>query len=188
VVVNYLKKATPLQKQQFIQAVRKGWVQIDGGHSNINTTTCSDEELLAFFNNSRQIEKVTGVPVTNDGANGCSGCGLGTGAGRCPIWYQRNDQLSNYLMYGNNGNIKPFYWLAPDGKDKDPFPAGFPYGNWIHHQKEVNMGWGSCKHISNSYDRVNTSMPLQNFSRPFSFLMKPLSWKKQIVPPTICLR
>ena len=168
VVVNYLEKATPIQKQQFIQAVRKGWLQIDGGHANINTTTCSDEELLRFFNNTQKIEKVTGVPVTTMVQMDVPGAGWGLVPAAAQYGIKGVISFPNYFDMRKQWENKPFYWIAPDGKTKLFFLQGFPYG--IGYTLKGNKyGLAKLQTYSNDYDRVQTKQPLEHFLDPFIF-------------------
>jgi alpha-mannosidase len=167
-VINYLKTATPVQKQQFIDAVGKGWVQIDGGHSNINTSTCSDEELLRFFSNSAAIEKVTGVPVTTMVQIDVPGAAWGL------VTAAAQHGIKGMISFPNNYDVrkqfehKPFYWLAPDGKTKMLFLQGFPYGIG-YTIKGSKYGLAKLQHYSNEYDRVSTNNPSEHFLNPFLF-------------------
>ena len=42
VVESYLNQATPEKRAAFFEAVRKGWVRMDGNYANTNTSACSD--------------------------------------------------------------------------------------------------------------------------------------------------
>nr|WP_262915409.1 hypothetical protein [Niabella ginsengisoli] len=125
VVDRYLKSADPARKKKFFDAVKKGWIRIDAGHSNINTSICSDEELMHFFDQSNSIEKSTGVPVNTMVQMDVPGAAWGIvdaavhngvkGFISFPNYYDRRKMLEH----------KPFYWLGPDGKSKILFYKGF---------------------------------------------------------------
>lgn len=168
VVANYLKQATPLQKQQFIEAVRKGWVQVDGGHSNMNTTTCSDEELLAFFSNSKEIEKTTGVPVTTMVQMDVPGAAWGIVPAAAQYGIKGMISFPNYFDVRKQWEHTPFYWLGPDGKSKILFLQGFPYGIG-YTIKGSKYGLAKLQTYTDSYDRVSTKAPLEHFLDPFIF-------------------
>ena len=63
VVNGYLEHASPEQKKRFITALKNGWLHIDGGHSNSDLSTMSDEEIIHFFHNVSSIEKSTGTSI-----------------------------------------------------------------------------------------------------------------------------
>ena len=168
IVSNYLREATAEKKLRFIEAVKKGWIQIDGGHSNINTSTCSDEELLKFFGNSKAIERLTGVPITTVVQMDVPGAawGLVTAAAqygvRAMISFPNNYDVRKQL------ENKPFYWLAPDGKTKLFFLQGFPYGIG-YTIKGSKYGLAKLQTYSDAFDRVQTTTPSVNFLDPFIF-------------------
>jgi hypothetical protein len=168
-VVNaYLKKATDSQKRSFIEAVRKGWLQIDAGHSNMNTTTCSDEELLHFFRNSNEIEKLTNVPITTMVQMDVPGAAWGLVQAAVQNGVTGFISFPNYYDLRKIWEHKPFYWKGPDGKSKILFLQGFPYGIG-YTIKGSKYGLARLQTYSDNYDRVSTDQPLQNFIDPLIF-------------------
>lgn len=168
VVDNYLKTASAGQKREFIEAVQKGWLQIDGAHSNSNTSALSDEGLMHFFDNSRRIASVTGVPVTTmvqmDNPGGSWGLiqaaaqnGI-KGFFSFPNFFDLRDTLTN----------KPFYWLSPDGKHKVFFLQAVSYG-WGFRLKGMKYGLAKSQRFTSEYDRLSTPEPLKSFIDPFIF-------------------
>jgi hypothetical protein len=168
VVQYYLEQASPLQMKKFIRAVKNGWLRLDGGHSNSNTSTCSDEELIHFFKNTSSIVKKTGVPVTTMVQVDVPGVawGLTTVASQFGI--------NGFISFPNNFDLrkywehKPFYWLGPDGKTKMLFLQGFPYGIG-YTIKGSKYGLTKLQRFTDEYDRVKTDAPLINFLNPFIF-------------------
>ncbi len=59
----YWQTAAPKQKELVVNAVQKGHLCIDAGYLNLNTSACSDEELFQIFRFSREMQKLTGVPI-----------------------------------------------------------------------------------------------------------------------------
>jgi alpha-mannosidase len=168
VVTAYLKKATDEQKRNLIEAVKKGWIQIDAGHSNINTTTCSDEELMHFFQNSNEIEKMTTIPVTTMVQVDVPGAAWGL------VQAAAQNGVTGFISFPNNYDLrkirehKPFYWRGPDGKSKILFLQGFQYGIG-YTVKGSKYGLATLQRYSDEYDRVSTGHPLQNFIDAFIF-------------------
>ena len=168
VVQHYLQQASPEQKKKFTEAVKKGWIQLDGGHSNSNTSTFSDEELIHFFKNASSIQKETGVPLKTMVQVDVPGVawGLVTAAAQFGI--------NRFISFPNNYDVrkfwehKPFYWLGPDGKTKMLFLQGFPYGIG-YTIKGSKYGLAKIQTYTTAYDRVSTTRPLDNFLDPFIF-------------------
>jgi alpha-mannosidase len=168
IVKGYLEQATGLQKQQFVAAVRKGWVNIDGGYANSDLSTMSDEQLIHFFQTASAIGKITGVPVSTMVQMDVPGApwGLVTVAAQFGI--------KGFISFPNNFDLrkqwehKPFYWLGPDGKTRILFLQGFPYGIG-YTIKGSKYGLKKLQAFSSDYDRVSTPNPLGYFLNPFIF-------------------
>lgn len=64
-IENLLKQSSPKQKQDYIDLVKVGQVGIDGNYAHLNTSVCSDEELVRYFNVALRLGKLTGTPVTS---------------------------------------------------------------------------------------------------------------------------
>lgn len=168
VVKAYLKTATASQRQSFIEAVRKGWIQLDAGHSNMNTTTCSDEELLQFFKNSNEIEKITNVPITTMVQMDVPGAAWGLVQAAVQNGVNGFISFPNYFDLRKVWEHKPFYWKGPDGKSKMLFLQGFPYGIG-YTIKGSKYGLAKLQTFSKNYDRVSTANPMENFVDRFIF-------------------
>jgi len=135
IVSNYLRDATTEKKKRFAAAVKKGWIQIDAGHSNINTSTCSDEELLQFFNNSKSIEHLTGVPIRTMVQMDVPGAAWGLVAA-----------AAQYGVHGMISFPNHFTGWRQMVKQKCFFYRGF-LTVLVTRLKETNMGWQNCKLI-----------------------------------------
>jgi alpha-mannosidase len=168
VVQHYLQQASPVQKKIFAEAVRKGWIQVDGGHSNSNTSTCSDEELIHFFRNASFIQNITGTPIKTMVQVDLPGVAWGL------VTVAAQFGINRFISFPNNYDVrrvfehKPFYWLGPDGKTKMFFLQGFQYGIG-YTIKGSKYGLAKIQTYSTDYDRVSTAKPLENFIDRFIF-------------------
>lgn len=168
VVDVYLKQASEKQRLSFFEAVSKGWIQIDAGHSNISTTVCSDEELVHFFKNSKEISRLTKKPINTMVQMDLPGAAWGL----VPIANQNG--ISGFISFPNNYDLrkiwehKPFYWRGPDSKSKILFLQAYPYGIG-YTIKGSKYGLATLQAYSDKYDRVSTSEPLKNFVDAFLF-------------------
>ncbi|MES2375115.1 MAG: glycoside hydrolase family 38 C-terminal domain-containing protein [Bacteroidota bacterium] len=168
VVAEYLARATPRQKVRFYNAVKKGWLQIDGGHSNINTSTCSDEELQMMFSNKRIIEKQTKVPIRTMVQMDLPGAAWGLVAAAKQSGIDGFISFPNYFDLRKVWDHQPFYWLGPDGKSRILFLQGSPYG-YGYTVKGSKYGLKLLQTYSAAIDRVSTNNPSANFIDPFIF-------------------
>jgi hypothetical protein len=168
VVNSYLKTATPAKKKAFIEAVRKGWLQIDAGHSNINTSICSDEEQMRLFKNKHQIQSITGVPITTMVQMDLPGAGWGMVQAAAQNGVHGFISFPNYYDLRKTCEHTPFYWMGPDGKSRLLFLQAYPYGIG-YTIKGSKYGLKKIQTPTNEYDRVSSATPLTNFIDPFIF-------------------
>ncbi|MBW8325912.1 MAG: hypothetical protein K0M50_14195 [Prolixibacteraceae bacterium] len=173
VVESYLKQATPEKKAAFFDAVRKGWIRLDGNYANTNTSACSDEELLQLFKYSNQISKEIGVPVKTMVQFDIPGAGWGV----VPAAAQNG--IKGFFCYPNHydriGTIrqawehKPFYWVGPDGKSKILFLQGCPYGYAYQLKGKKIYGIKKIQTYDPALDRLSTADPTATFIDPMIF-------------------
>ncbi|MBV4358215.1 glycoside hydrolase family 38 N-terminal domain-containing protein [Pinibacter aurantiacus] len=168
VVSSYLKTAMPEQKKSFIEAVKKGWIKIDGGFANINTSVCSDEELLHMFHACNEIKKITRKPITTMVQFDLPGGTWGL------VQAAALNGIKGFISFPNWYDMrlvqehKPFYWVSADKKNRIFFLQGSPYG--IGYQvKGSKYGLGKIQKFAAEYDRLSTDKPLENFIDPFIF-------------------
>lgn len=121
VLEHFLERATPAQRVEFVEAVRRGDVGVDGLYANMLTGLCRPEELAQCLRYGARVVDVTGVPVETAAICDVPGWtwGLTTMMGQAGI---------KYFMIGPNysariGTIhqwanRPFYWRSPSGREK----------------------------------------------------------------------
>ena len=127
----YWLSATSAQKERVVKAIKSGYLCIDASYLNLNTSGCSDEEMFQVFRFSREMQKLTGVPMTTLQQMDIPGMSWGL----VPVMAQ---QGVRYIMswpnscragYGRSIDEKPFWWVGPDGKSKILFFQPGGYGN-----------------------------------------------------------
>jgi alpha-mannosidase len=168
VTENYLKEASPEKRKIFSDAVKKGWISLDGDYANINTSACTDEELLRLFHSSHQLSAITGTPIKTMVQMDVAGASWGT----VQAAYQNG--IRGFFLYPNIGTIRqpwehqPFYWVSPDGKSKIFVLQGLPYGfGW--EIKGRKIGLGTVQGHNPKLDRITTANPTANFLDPLVF-------------------
>ncbi len=172
VTESYLKTATPEKKKAFIEAVRKGWICLDGSYANTNTSVCSDEELLRLFHTSNEIQKITGVPIKTMVQMDVPGAGWGITQAAFQNGIRGFFSFPNHV--GRIGSIreawehKPFYWVSPDGKSKILFYQAWPYG-YGYALKGSKLNIAEIQGRVPGIDRMATKDPTVNFIDPFIF-------------------
>ncbi|MGN7889850.1 glycoside hydrolase family 38 C-terminal domain-containing protein [Dyadobacter endophyticus] len=120
-VDRYLKTATPAQKQEIIDAVRKGYLRLDASYVNTNTSAAADEEMFEFLEHGKDLEKLTGTKIETFVQVDVPGMSWGI----VPVAAKLGVK---YVFAMNNGSdrvglstdlsFKPFWWMGIDGKSK----------------------------------------------------------------------
>ena len=174
VTESYLKTATPEKRKAFIEAVRKGWICLDGSYANTNTSACSDEELLRLFHTSNEIQAITGVPIKTMVQMDVPGAAWGITQAAFQNGIKGFFSFPNHV--GRIGTIreawehKPFYWLSPDGKSKILFYQAYPYGyGYVLKGSKVDLALIQGRAPGAGPDRLTTKDPTANFIDPFIF-------------------
>lgn len=130
VVDNYLKAADDAKKERFWDAVKRGWISLDGAYGNINTSMTDSYQLMQMFAKSQKLAKAHGIEIHTMFQGDVPGASWGLAA-------QSEQTGIKYFLSGPNasdriGNLakwqdKPFYWMSPSGKQKLLFWQCQPY-------------------------------------------------------------
>ena len=173
VVESYLKQATQEKKAAFFEAVRKGWIRLDGNYANTNTSACSEEELLQLFKYNNLISKEIGVSIKTMVQFDIPGASWGV----VPAAAQNG--IKGFFCYPNHydriGTIrqawehKPFHWIGPDGKSKILFLQGCPYGYAYQLKGKKVYGIKKIQNYDPALDRLSTTDPTASFIDPMIF-------------------
>lgn len=111
----------PEERPAVLEAIRDGRLCLDASYVNLNTSTCSDEELFHVFGFSRRLQAMTGKPMDVMQQLDIPGMSWGL----VPVMAQ---QGVRYIMSWPNGSDrigrarqmdgKPCWWIGPDGVSK----------------------------------------------------------------------
>ncbi|MGF7082111.1 alpha-mannosidase [Mucilaginibacter sp. UYCu711] len=130
VVENYLKQADAAKKERFWDAVKKGWISLDGAYGNTNTSMTDSKQLMMMFAKSQKLAKEHGIEIHTMFQGDVPGASWGLSA--------QSDQTNiKYFLSGPNASDrigylaqwqdKPFYWVSPSGRQKLLFWQCQPY-------------------------------------------------------------
>ena len=121
-VDSYLRQSQPAKQQEFIEAVRHGWVGLDAMYGNELTGLCRPEELLRLFRYATELGQRCGVPVDSAMISDVPGYTWGTvsamaHAGVKYFSFAPNyfDRIGTSLEEWEN---KVFYWVSASGEEK----------------------------------------------------------------------
>jgi hypothetical protein len=118
----YLNRLNDSQRADFLDAVKKGQVVLNGMYLNELTGLCRPEELVRLFRFGTEIAEKTGVPVDSAMISDVPGYTWGTVTAMSQAGIKYFSTAPNY--FDRIGTIlrewenKPFYWVAPDGQSK----------------------------------------------------------------------
>ena len=118
----YLQRMPEAKQAEFFEAVKKGWVSLNGMYLNELTGLCRPEELLQLFRYSTQLADRCGVTIDSAMISDVPGYTWGTvtAMAQAGIKYFSTapnyfDRIGDILVQWEN---KPFYWISPSGKEK----------------------------------------------------------------------
>ncbi len=119
---DYLRDATPSQRQEFLDAVHSGKLILNAYYGNLLTGLCSSEELLQAMAPSLRVAKAAGIHLNAAMQDDTPGYTWGnvTALSQAGVKYfslgpNAFDRMGSTLIRWHD---KPFYWISPSGKSK----------------------------------------------------------------------
>jgi alpha-mannosidase len=168
VVDNYLKLASDEKKARFWNAVKKGWISLDGAYGNINTSMTDSRQLMQMFAKSQKLAKDQGIEIHTMFQGDVPGAswGLAAQAGQTGIRYflsgpNASDRIGNLAKWQD----KPFYWVSPSGKQKLLFWQCQPYSIGYRLKGTKIPNFFTLDEPKPFY----TGHPTENFLNPYLF-------------------
>lgn len=135
-VKSYLENF-PEKRNQFYNAVRKGWMGLDATYVNALTALCRPEELYRLVDYSNKLEKEIGVKIESAMISDIPGYTWGTvqafadnGIKYFSVGPNESDRIGNTLKVWGD---KPFYWKSPSGEKKILVWVAAKGYSWFHH-------------------------------------------------------
>ncbi len=118
----YMQRRSPAEKAEFIEAVRKGWIALNGSYADELTGLCRPEELLQLFGYSTRLGKQCGVHVNSAMMSDVPGFTWGTVTAFSQAGIRYFSAAPNFFdrigAFMATWQDKPFWWVGPSGKDK----------------------------------------------------------------------
>ncbi len=131
--IERLWNAEPERRDEIIAAIKDGGLAVDASYVNLNTSICSDEELFHVFRFSRELQRLSGVPIDVFQQFDIPGISWGTipvmaqQGVRYIISWPNTDRGGNAHAFGIDG--MPFWWVGPDGHSRVLFLQPGKYAN-----------------------------------------------------------
>ena len=118
----FMQRRSPEEKAEFVDAVRKGWVALNGSYANELTGLCRAEELLELFRYGTELGATCGVRVDSAMMSDVPGFtwGTTTAMAQAGIRYFSAapnffDRIGSFMVTWQD---KPFWWVSPSGDAK----------------------------------------------------------------------
>lgn len=121
-VDSYLRQATPEKQEEFVEAVRKGWIGLDALYGNELTALCRPEELVRLLDYAQRLSKRCGVKIDSAMITDVPGYtwGLISLLGEAGVkYFSMGPNDSARIGFTHEAwDEKPFYWVSPCGRYK----------------------------------------------------------------------
>jgi alpha-mannosidase len=118
----FLQRKPQAERDEFIDAVKNGWISINGMYANELTGLCRPEELLQIFRYSKVLSKLCGVSVNSAMLSDVPGYTWGTitAMSQAGIRYfsaapNGSDRIGTIRPAWHD---KPFWHVSRSGKEK----------------------------------------------------------------------
>ncbi len=121
-VDSYLKHAPKEKREQFIEAIKKGWITLDALYGNELTALCRPEELVRLVDYAQKLRQRYGFTINSAMITDVPGYTWGivpvlaqSGVKYFSVGPNRGHRIGYTL---SSWGDKPFYWESPSGKNK----------------------------------------------------------------------
>lgn len=118
----FMQRRSAAEKQEFVEAVRKGWIALNGSYANELTGLCRPEELIELFRYGTELGKTCDVRVDSAMMSDVPGFSWGTSSAMAQAGIRYFSAAPNYFDRIGDFMVawqdKPFWWLSPSGQEK----------------------------------------------------------------------
>jgi len=118
----FMQRKSEAEKAAFIEAVKKGWLALNGMYANELTGLCRPEELLQLFRFAGELGRTCGVSVDSAMVSDVPGYTWGTVTAMAHAGIRYFSAAPNYFdrigTFMLEWQDKPFWWVSPSGKEK----------------------------------------------------------------------
>jgi alpha-mannosidase len=140
----FMRTKTEPERQELINAVRKGWIGLNGMYANELTGLCRPEELLQLFRYSTELGTQCGIPVDSAMISDVPGYTWGTVSAMAQAGIRYFSAAPNYFdrigTFMVEWQDKPFWWISPSGNER--VLVWIPWtGYAMSHIMKLDTGW-----------------------------------------------
>lgn len=153
----YMRRKSQAEKDEFIEAVKRGWIALNGMYGNELTGLCRPEELLQLFRYGIALSNQCGVPVNSAMLSDVPGYTWGTITAMAqagiryfsvaPNWF---DRIGRLMVEWQD---KPFWHVSPSGREK--VLVWVPWSGYAFSHLEHEMSVALVAKYQDRLDAVN---------------------------------
>ena len=118
----FMRRKSADEKAAFLEAVRKGWVALNGSYANELTGLCRPEELLQLFRYGTELSRAAGTTIDSAMMSDVPGYTWGTVDAMAQAGIRYFSSAPNYFdrigRFMDTLQDKPFWWVSKSGKAK----------------------------------------------------------------------
>jgi alpha-mannosidase len=118
----FMRRRPPAEKEEFVKAVKKGWLALNGMYANELTGLCRPEELLQLFRYSGELSDLCGVSVNSAMLSDVPGFTWGTVTAMAQAGIRYFSAAPNFFdrigSFMERWQDKPFWWLSPSSTNR----------------------------------------------------------------------
>ena len=141
----FMRRKSREEKDEFIEAVKKGWISLNGMYANELTGLCRPEELVQLFRYGAELSRQCGVSIDSAMISDVPGYTWGTIAAmsKAGIRYFSNapnnsDRIGKIRPEWHD---KPFWHISPSGNEKVlVWMPSHGYSTWPEGNAEMVAG------------------------------------------------
>jgi alpha-mannosidase len=119
---HYMRTKSQAEREELIDAVKKGWVGLNGMYANELTGLCRPEELVQLFRYSSELGKQCEVRVNSAMISDVPGYTWGTVAAMAQAGIRYFSAAPNFFDRIGTFMVawqdKPFWWVSPSGNER----------------------------------------------------------------------
>ncbi len=150
----FMRHKSQAEKDEFVDAVKRGWISLNGMYANELTGLCRAEELIQLFRYSQELSRQCGVIVDSAMLSDVPGYtwGLVTAMSHAGIRYfsaapNNGDRIGTIKLAWHD---KPFWHVSPSGSERVlVWMPGHGYSIWPEPNNDMVAG---CQEFLDSVD------------------------------------
>ncbi len=157
----FMRMRTQAEREELIDAVKKGWVGLNGMYANELTGLCRPEELLQLFRYGTELGNQCGVRVDSAMISDVPGYTWGTVSAMAQAGIRYFSAAPNFFdrigTFMVEWQDKPFWWVSPSGNERVLFWVPWT-GYAMSHVMKLGDAWVNTYQAR--LDEINFPYPI----------------------------